>query len=553
MAGSDRAGSRWVDRAQRWSLVFSAVLGGCASVTGGSHQDVEVLALYAGTALPDAQCRLFNARGAWDGLSGSRLEVRRSADHLAATCTAPDGRMGLNVVESHGNPVAAGNYLIGGLAGLAVDAASGAAFMYPSRIEVSLSGPDELQRLIEGGRRRPVVGTLVTYEQTDGYTALKRRVARRVTHIDAQGLRFDEGGRVEPNGGEPVFTDRPVLGAMEAFEPPGGWCGRDVNAGSTQALVYDLRHMPGRVELDRARVTPTAAVTMTGLQDGQRWQRRGHVAAPGISGTIVSHSIVTSAWCPFGETRPVRFEIEVREVGIAGQSQLPVRETLVQVDMAPSEPVDAGEYTRSMRGRIEHEHQLQAFYRPGTRFRYLEQGSGTVRERRVSARVYGAVQFDGGERVVDLHQGWTVVQSPARLGLVESYEPPAGWLPAEPRVGYSERIRYGVQGGSGSASLRREVTDRRGVDTPAGHFDAWVVHAWGEVTMDHPGGPQVLGLDATVWIDAVTGLTVKSAVDVAANIRHDALTTGTSAHEHLELVAREDGPAAVTAGAPTLN
>lgn len=110
-------------------------LAGCASITTGTSENVAVsTAPSAG-----ARCQLANEKGHWtvDPTPGSTT-VHKAYGPLTVTCTDAKGDKGVTTVQSKTEGAAYGNILLGGVIGAAVDMSSGAAYLYPSEINVTL-------------------------------------------------------------------------------------------------------------------------------------------------------------------------------------------------------------------------------------------------------------------------------------------------------------------------------------------------------------------------------------------------------------------------------
>lgn len=127
-------------------LLLAALLPGCATITSGTSQSIAVL-----TEPPGASCRL--SRG--DGIiavvnpTPGTVNVSKSVIDIAINCSNPKHSPGTSVVQSSFQAATLGNILIGGVIGLAVDAASGAMGKYPENVTVVMAPlvtPDETER-----------------------------------------------------------------------------------------------------------------------------------------------------------------------------------------------------------------------------------------------------------------------------------------------------------------------------------------------------------------------------------------------------------------------
>jgi len=121
------------------ALVLGAFpLAGCASITAGTSENVVV------STSPEAvaHCDLANEKGHWtiDPTPGSTT-VHKAYGALTVTCTDKAGDKGATSVQSTTAGAAYGNILLGGIVGAAVDMSSGAAYVYPASVNVTLVPP----------------------------------------------------------------------------------------------------------------------------------------------------------------------------------------------------------------------------------------------------------------------------------------------------------------------------------------------------------------------------------------------------------------------------
>ena len=119
-------------------LATSLVLGGCASITGGTQQSVSVETRQEAAPVSGAACELVNAKGKWFLTSPGSVQIQRSNDDLQVTCNKTGLEPGRASVTSIVKPGMVGNFFFGGLIGVAIDHASGAAYDYPNMIQVMM-------------------------------------------------------------------------------------------------------------------------------------------------------------------------------------------------------------------------------------------------------------------------------------------------------------------------------------------------------------------------------------------------------------------------------
>ncbi len=117
-------------------LLLAGVLPACGTITSGTSQSLSVLTEPAG-----ASCTL-TREGAVVGVvnpSPGTVTVSKSSRDIAVRCTRAGHSPGVNVVPAQFQAMAAGNILMGGIIGLAVDAASGSMSRYPESTIVVLA------------------------------------------------------------------------------------------------------------------------------------------------------------------------------------------------------------------------------------------------------------------------------------------------------------------------------------------------------------------------------------------------------------------------------
>ena len=119
-------------------IIAIASLSGCATIVGGTSQDIAVATQNNGTAVDRAHCLLSNDRGHWEINTPGTTSVHRSYGNLTIKCQKNGLPDGMVTVNSTTKGAVAGNILLGGGLGAGVDVANGAAFEYPSSISVEM-------------------------------------------------------------------------------------------------------------------------------------------------------------------------------------------------------------------------------------------------------------------------------------------------------------------------------------------------------------------------------------------------------------------------------
>ena len=109
---------------------------GCASIVSGSSQSVTVET----DSCREATCELRNDKGKWyvTRTPGS-VTIQRSYEELAVSCRKGDEISPTASHKSTTKSMAFGNILFGGIIGAGVDIGSGAAYEYPSVIQVAFA------------------------------------------------------------------------------------------------------------------------------------------------------------------------------------------------------------------------------------------------------------------------------------------------------------------------------------------------------------------------------------------------------------------------------
>ena len=128
-------GNAWRAAVTALAMILApALLGGCATALKGSTQEVRI-----GVSGPEsATCKASNASGAWTVKAPGTVKVERSGGALSITCEAEGFNKDTRVVSSEFNGATVGNILLGGLIGVAIDAASGANYSYPETVQLTL-------------------------------------------------------------------------------------------------------------------------------------------------------------------------------------------------------------------------------------------------------------------------------------------------------------------------------------------------------------------------------------------------------------------------------
>jgi hypothetical protein len=123
------------------------IVSGCASITTGQDQTVSIIT----PNCPGASCELVNKDGTFFvAQTPGTVMVNRACGELSVRCSMEGHDDALISVGSSVKAMTFGNILFGGLIGVGVDAATGAACQYPSLIPVPMDcGFDADQRPLQ--------------------------------------------------------------------------------------------------------------------------------------------------------------------------------------------------------------------------------------------------------------------------------------------------------------------------------------------------------------------------------------------------------------------
>lgn len=126
--------------------VISSTLIGCASVTGTTGQSVSVETLSkSGVNVSGASCELINSKGKYFVNTPGTVPIRRSNDDMSVVCRKDGIEPGLATVVSETKGMMFGNILLGGGIGAIVDHNTGAAYEYPTLIQVMMGTTTKIE------------------------------------------------------------------------------------------------------------------------------------------------------------------------------------------------------------------------------------------------------------------------------------------------------------------------------------------------------------------------------------------------------------------------
>ena len=441
-----------------WSVVAIVllVLQGCASVTTGNRQDVQVVATAAGQNVDDADCELSNDKGRWLISTPATVEIQPSFQDLSVRCAIASHEAGTATFKSSVGAPVFGNIIAGGIVGAVIDTGTGAAFRYPDRLTVAL-GAATGKAVPPKPKPEPIIafapGDVLEYAVVDRFTGNRRIVSWTVDSIDDNTITFDGGRRVEDRKLGSVKRASPTAGDMEQFEPPQGWFRWPLAAGSGWQRTYEVADgsAPARVTWS-AYVEGEEEVLVMGRRIRTMLvEYRGSVSRhTGV--TYVQHRLSASVWVEPTTQRVVRFDSSIQSA--LGGSR-PSREVLELVRHVPA----GGNAVAAERRRAPASAPKVA---PA-----IELAAGDVLEYAIVDRFTGnrrlaswtidsiddrVISFDRGRRVEDGARG-SVRRTAATAGDMEHFEPPEGWFRWPLTPGTSWTGAYEVADGSGVARL----------------------------------------------------------------------------------------------------
>jgi hypothetical protein len=116
-------------------IALGFAMSGCATIVKGTTQSLSIKT----PPVDGAKCTLTNSEGTWFLTSPGSVVVHKTKNDLQVGCTK-DGYQDVSaIVPAVFHGTTAGNIIFGGLAGIAIDAASGANYEYPPVYELPMT------------------------------------------------------------------------------------------------------------------------------------------------------------------------------------------------------------------------------------------------------------------------------------------------------------------------------------------------------------------------------------------------------------------------------
>ncbi len=131
-------------------LACSVAASGCASITTGTSQTIEVESKSGdGATTMQMQCELQNDKGQWSLAAPGSIQVARSSKDLMVRCTTASGGSGTATAVSRANAGMLGNVLVSCGLGMPIDHFTGARYDYPSPIVVWLGKETRIDKHVQ--------------------------------------------------------------------------------------------------------------------------------------------------------------------------------------------------------------------------------------------------------------------------------------------------------------------------------------------------------------------------------------------------------------------
>ena len=119
-----------------WVLCGAVFLSACSTITRGTTQAVAINT----PGVEKAECELKSEGiGVKSVVSPATIVLDKSQHNIEVTCRKKCFNEGKGVIASTTDEMTAGNLIVGGVVGLAVDATSGAMNQYAPQIEIAMT------------------------------------------------------------------------------------------------------------------------------------------------------------------------------------------------------------------------------------------------------------------------------------------------------------------------------------------------------------------------------------------------------------------------------
>jgi hypothetical protein len=119
-----------------WVLLGAVCLSACSTITRGTTQAVAINT----PGVDKAECELKSEGiGVKSVVSPATIVLEKSQHSVEVTCRKKCYTEGKGVIRSSTDEMTAGNLIVGGVVGLAVDASSGAMNQYDPQVQVTMT------------------------------------------------------------------------------------------------------------------------------------------------------------------------------------------------------------------------------------------------------------------------------------------------------------------------------------------------------------------------------------------------------------------------------
>jgi hypothetical protein len=138
--GSDMHVKSYIGAAGKTAALAALIITtGCASIVSGTSQIISVETVSDAGKVDGASCKLENDKGVYFVTTPGTVTVRRAYGDMKVKCEKAGLPTGVASVKSKTKAMMAGNILFGGIIGVGVDAASGAAYDYPVLFQINMN------------------------------------------------------------------------------------------------------------------------------------------------------------------------------------------------------------------------------------------------------------------------------------------------------------------------------------------------------------------------------------------------------------------------------
>ena len=293
-------------------IAIATLCSGCASIVGGQNQSISVTTASDGKEVEGAKCSLQNDKGSWYATTPGSVTVRRSYADLLVTCKLDSVAPGTASVKSTTKALAFGNAIFGGVIGVAVDTASGAAYDYPNSIRVAMPSGAAASAVPGSGRLAPAevaakpvstfaAGTMLVFQDFEPISGASQAESTFVVaEQNADQWVFNRGSIVSKPNGTPVkgsMHSALIYGAgPKEIAQGGSWEGHfRVGGAAGVPVTFTLvdkqnRSVAGR-QFNAARLQVEGYAPRSGGSSASGARIEGEVLVDADTGLVLSISV----------------------------------------------------------------------------------------------------------------------------------------------------------------------------------------------------------------------------------------------------------------------